>query len=247
MFGCFGVSHQLPQNHPRGCPSTESTSKPTAAHCGGPFRQRGFARGETRPDLATCRQNRSRRAQLRALRAGEARPRRGSFHEERHALRRDTRQAGSETGPSGRQRPQRRSCISPVRSWPAFASRVLHRSMSSPTTSPMPRACPAATSRRGVDARALVPLDNPSTKAEAGTGSGLLSLDTIREHQHVLTPGKSGSGGDVCPRFPRFVTRFSPLLRTNRWSTTRRRLGLRRTYSSNAPGAIPFVNCLPGP
>ena len=29
----------------------------------------------------------------------------------------------------------------------------------------------------GVDARALVLLDNPSTKAEAGTGSGLLSLD----------------------------------------------------------------------
>lgn len=30
---------------------------------------------------------------------------------------------------------------------------------------------------RGVHARALVLLDNPSTKAEAGTGSGLLSLD----------------------------------------------------------------------
>lgn len=29
----------------------------------------------------------------------------------------------------------------------------------------------------GVDARLLVLLDNPSTKAEAGTGSGLLSLD----------------------------------------------------------------------
>ncbi|HEY5857552.1 MAG TPA: uracil-DNA glycosylase [Aldersonia sp.] len=29
----------------------------------------------------------------------------------------------------------------------------------------------------GVDARALVLLDNPSTKAETGTGSGLLSLD----------------------------------------------------------------------
>lgn len=29
----------------------------------------------------------------------------------------------------------------------------------------------------GIDARVLVLLDNPSTKAEAGTGSGLLSLD----------------------------------------------------------------------
>lgn len=29
----------------------------------------------------------------------------------------------------------------------------------------------------GVEARMLVLLDNPSTKAEAGTGSGLLSLD----------------------------------------------------------------------
>jgi hypothetical protein len=62
---------------------------------------------------------------------------------------------------------------------------------------------------RGIHARALVLLDNPSTKAEAGTGSGLLSLDNndrtarnIREaYERHHIDGADTVGWNVVP-FP---------------------------------------------
>jgi hypothetical protein len=90
---------------------------------------------------------------------------------------------------------------------------------------------------RGIHARALVLLDNPSTKAEAGTGSGLLSLDNndrtarnIREaYERHHIDGADTVGWNVVP---------FPVINSNGGSTrAERREGTRwlREFVSRCP------------
>lgn len=89
----------------------------------------------------------------------------------------------------------------------------------------------------GINARALVLLDNPSTNAEAGTGSGLLSLDNNDRTARNLREAYERHGVSWADVVPWNVVPF-PVAGKNGGSTaTERRDG--------APWMEPFLNRCP--